>query len=492
VNDEPKIDDTSQSSDRFDELATTCFVIMPFGKKEVGGKEVDFNAIYKEIFEPAIQQVKTPEGKPLIPERTDMDAFSGSITQEMFEYIMYSRLAFADISGFNPNVFYEIGARHSAQESGTVLFRQTGHAIPFDITTIKVFEYDHEPATKVEASRTFITQVLSETLKRNRLDSPVRLALRAQWSGSPKTSATAEIQSMSQPPLPTEGIEVFSPLKMEQWKKQEIERFMRDAEESVRLGDLDMARTNYWGALRFDPLNTIARMRLGLTLKRQGQHYEALQEFATITKLAPDYGEAWKEKGIIEGLIARMIPKKKRQEAKWLPDGYASLERATLLIPDDFDAWSSLGGILKNVREDYANAHKMYTHASNLSDSHPYPFLNALKMEALHTGKLDLDPVRKQLKKAKKLRLAQTLATPPADTPWCYFDLAEIQLYQRDKDGFLDYVRKGIECCDAGWQPETFRDSLQKTLVAKGIAFDGLADGIKLLDEAIEEYKEKP
>ncbi len=128
-----------------------------------------------------------------------MDAFSGSINQEMFEYIMYSRMAFADISGFNPNVFYEIGARHSAQESGTVLFRQTGHAIPFDITTIKVFEYDYEPNDKVETSRTFITHVLSETLKRNRLDSPVRLALRAQWSGSSSPAPASQSETQSAP-----------------------------------------------------------------------------------------------------------------------------------------------------------------------------------------------------------------------------------------------------------------------------------------------------
>ena len=377
MNMNPKTDKVSQISDRFDELERTCFVIMPFGKKDVGGKEVDFTAIYHQIFEPAIRNVKTPENQPLIAARTDMDAFSGSVNQEMFEYIMYSRMAFADISGFNPNVFYEIGARHSAQESGTVLFRQTGHAIPFDITTIKVFEYDHEPDEKVEASRTFITNVLSETLKRNRLDSPVRLALRAQWGGGPRPAATS--QSVPETPPSVEHPVGSSRTCIEQWNKQVIEGFMRDAEEAIRIGDLDMARTNYWGALRFDPLNIVARMRLGLTLKRQGEHYQALQEFITVTKLAPDYGEAWKEKGIVEGLVARMIPASKRQKAKWLSDGYDSLKRATLLIPEDFDAWSSLGGMIKNVREDFATAQKMYAHAAKISDGHPYPLLNALK-----------------------------------------------------------------------------------------------------------------
>ena len=172
---------------------------------------------------------------------------------------------------------------------------------------------------------------------------------------------------------------------------------MRDAEEALRLGDLDMARTNYWAALRFDPLNIIARMRLGLALKRDGKHYEALEEFITITKLAPGYGEAWKEKGVVEGLIARKIPKGSRPA--WLPDGYDSLKRATMLIPEDFDVWSSLGGVLKNVRGDLAPAQQMYAHAANISDGHPYPLLNALKLEARDTGKLDLHPCANNWKK---------------------------------------------------------------------------------------------
>lgn len=482
MNTESNINNASQTTDRLEQLERTCFFIMPFGKKNVDGKEVDFTGIYNKIFEPAIGEVKTPEGQPLIPARTDMDAFSGSINQEMFEYIMYSRLAFADISGFNPNVFYEIGARHSAQESGTVLFRQSGHAIPFDITSIKVFEYDHQPPDKAEASRSFITRVISETLKRNRLDSPVRLALRAQWGGSPEPAS--ELMAQAQPMVDS----LPAPSQADNWRKQEIERFMLDAEEAIRFGDLEMAQTNYWGALRFDPMNIIARMRLGLILKRQGKHYKALEEFTTVTKVRPTYGEAWKEKGVVEGLIARMIPAGDRKKAKWLPDGYESLKRATMLISDDFDAWSSLGGVLKNVRADFVAARKMYAHAADISDGHPYPLLNALKLEALHTGKLDIKPVREQLKKAERLRLAQTKTVPATDTPWCYFDLAEIRLYQNEETGFIDFVNHGIESCDASWQPKSFRDSLHDTLIDKGIHFDGLSKGIKLLDDAIAAY----
>lgn len=470
---------------RLDELERTCFVIMPFGKKDVGGREVDFNAVFTEVFQPAIEQVTTPENEPLLAARTDMDAFSGSINQDMFEYIVYSRVAFADISGFNPNVFYEVGARHSAQESGTVLFRQTGHAIPFDITTIKVFEYDHEPTDSAEASRAFITQVLSDSLKRTHLDSPIRLALRAQWTGDPgrklPTSGTdREAVAIADQPPASNRTETTS---AEMWRKRETERFMRDAEEAARLGDLELAKTNYWGALRFDPLNVIARMRLGLTLKHQGRHYDALEEFTTVVKLAPSYGEAWREKGVVEGLIARRIPSEARNDVPWLADGYESLRRATKLNPNDFDAWSSLGGVLKNVRGDLAGARETYAHAAKISGGHPYPLLNALKLEAQATGALDLDAVEDQLAAAERLRRGQVEADPPTDTPWSFFDLAELRLYQNDEKGFIEFVKKGIASSDAEWQPETFRDTLHMSLVENGIDLPGLTEGLALIDE---------
>jgi hypothetical protein len=76
-----------------------------------------------------------------------------------------------------------------APAAGTVLFRQTGHPIPFDITTIKVFEYDR---ARPDDARALITRVVAETIAHNRLDSPVRLALRAQWGLGPENAATSD------------------------------------------------------------------------------------------------------------------------------------------------------------------------------------------------------------------------------------------------------------------------------------------------------------
>jgi hypothetical protein len=82
-----------------------CFVIMPFGKKKVAPpsdkkdgaaaapaeKQVDFDALYSDIFLPAIGAVDLPEGGKLEPHRTDQDFFTGDIKQDMFDYLEYSR-----------------------------------------------------------------------------------------------------------------------------------------------------------------------------------------------------------------------------------------------------------------------------------------------------------------------------------------------------------------------------------------------------------------
>jgi hypothetical protein len=172
-----------------------CFVIMPFGKKPVGDRTVDFDGLYDDIFVPAISAVSLPEGGKLEPRRTDKDFYSGDIKLEMFQYLEYSRFALADISGLNFNVAYELGARHRAREYGTAIFRQTQFSPPFDISSIKAFPYEFEPANKAAEAHELITRVLTESLVQNRLDSPVRLALGAQLASGKIDGLLAEFLS---------------------------------------------------------------------------------------------------------------------------------------------------------------------------------------------------------------------------------------------------------------------------------------------------------
>ena len=131
----------------------------------------------------------------------------------------------------------------------------------------------------------------------------------------------------------------------------------------------------------------------------------------------------------------------------------------------------------------------MYAHASAISDGHPYPLLNAIKLDVRDTGRLDLEPVKDQLKKAEELRRSQVEASPPEDVPWCFFDLAEICLYNGDKAEFQKLVEKGIEKCSQVWEVTTFRDSL-KPLVEKKIPLSGLVEGMKRIEEAVRKLEQ--
>jgi tetratricopeptide (TPR) repeat protein len=259
----------------------------------------------------------------------------------MFERLEYSRFVLCDLTGLNPNVMFELGMRFRARSSGTVLFRQPGTPLPFDITGVKVFEYDtREPAT----ARRFILQVLGEALKRNRVDSPIRRTLD---------------QRAAEPAAP------------------QMDGLLRDAESALASGDTATARAKYAQAVTLSPGDAVAHLRL-VTLEklRQDRNWATILAQASVaTGLMPGYAEAWRGRGIAEGQLWRSATDKAA-----VPDGVASLRRAIELNPQDFDAHASLGGILRRQQK-ATEALEAYRAAVAVSEGHPYPLLNVIKLE---------------------------------------------------------------------------------------------------------------
>ncbi len=425
-----------------------CFVIMPFGEKPVANEKgeqrtVDFDAIYDRIFEPALRAVALPEGGTLDPRRTDRDFFSGSISQEMFEYLEYSRMALADITGLNPNVFYELGVRHRARQAGTVIFRQLLAKIPFDINQIKAFPYEYEPDDHARESAALITRVVTESLGQNRMDSPVQLALQVQ-----------------------------------RHEHAFIEADLREAENALRVGDRARAVAAYTKAVAEDPGNNLLHLRRGLLLKDLGQWEAALDAFNQAVAMAPGYAEAHREKGIAENKLFHRAGR-----PGGMPDGLVALQRAAELNPGDYDAYASLGGALKRAGR-LPEALAAYERAVEVSHGHSYPLLNAITLAARLGGTLAIDGKRKfLLGRAEKSLRAQVASEPPYDPPWSFFDLAQVRLYAGDRAEFLSLVQRGIENATHAWQADTFRESLASLLEA-GVDLPGLREAIDVLTDA--------
>jgi Flp pilus assembly protein TadD len=407
--------------------SSTCFVIMPFRTKKLeDGREVDFDAIYERVFAPAIAAVELPEGGTLIPKRTDQDFFAGDISVEMFRYIEYSRIALADITGLNPNVLYEIGVRHHAHVSGTVIVRQTDARIPFDLNNVKAFPYEYDPEQRAAEARALITRVLCESLLQQRLDSPVQLTLNAQQQDPPAVQAN-----------------------------------LLAAENAIREHDVDRAIQKLARASAVVPGNSIIRQKLGLLLKEQGAWEEALIHFDAATTNTPLYADAWRELGIAEN---KLFTKNKSSAT-----GEESLRSAIRLNPNDFDALACLGGILKRARR-FDEALTQYQRSREISGGNSYPLLNEIKLRAKLSGTLELDhETRLALQRAEPGLRAQALAPSGAfNAPWSLFDLSEVRLHRGAPAEFLSVLRSGLKACTASYQPETHAQSLGLLLGIEG------------------------
>lgn len=110
------------------EEGDTCFVVMPFAKP-IGDH-------YEKIFEPAI----TKAG--LKPIRADNEIFgTGKIMDQVWSGISAARLLVAELTGRNPNVFYELGLAHALKKP-VVLVSSNESDVPFDLHHIRVIYYD--------------------------------------------------------------------------------------------------------------------------------------------------------------------------------------------------------------------------------------------------------------------------------------------------------------------------------------------------------------
>jgi tetratricopeptide (TPR) repeat protein len=109
---------------------------MPFGRKmDAAGRVTNFDSIYQNVIAPAVQQAG------LEPVRADEEKIGGTIHKPMFERLMLCHYAVADITGANPNVFYELGIRHALRPRSTVILFREGTVLPFDIVLVRGISY---------------------------------------------------------------------------------------------------------------------------------------------------------------------------------------------------------------------------------------------------------------------------------------------------------------------------------------------------------------
>lgn len=75
--------------------------------------------------------------------RADEIARSNRITDDVYDQIQMARFLIADITGQNPNVYYELGVSHALDKEVIVLV-QAGSPVSFDIRGVRYLEYSKD------------------------------------------------------------------------------------------------------------------------------------------------------------------------------------------------------------------------------------------------------------------------------------------------------------------------------------------------------------
>lgn len=111
-----------------------CFVVSPIGQD---GSEIRSNAdkLFKYVIKPVCEDCDFDAIR--VDQLNDVN----SITQTILEQLDSADLVIADMTGHNPNVFYEMGYRSRAKKP-MIHLKKKGESLPFDVNTIRTLEYD--------------------------------------------------------------------------------------------------------------------------------------------------------------------------------------------------------------------------------------------------------------------------------------------------------------------------------------------------------------
>lgn len=169
-----------------------CFVIAPIGEPESDERRRS-DQILKHIIKPAAKECGYSAT------RADEISEPGIITSQVIQRIVNDPLVIADLTGRNPNVFYELAIRHALRKPLVQMIRK-GDAIPFDVAATRVVLVDHHDLDSVEAAKMEITkQIRAAEKDAANVDTPISVALDLQLlkqSDDPEKRSLADLMSM--------------------------------------------------------------------------------------------------------------------------------------------------------------------------------------------------------------------------------------------------------------------------------------------------------
>jgi len=412
-----------------------CFVLMPFGRKEhEQNRTIDFDAVYRDMIAPAIAAAD------LDAIRADEEQVGGTIHKPMFERLMLCEYAVADLTGANPNVYYELGIRHARRPRSTVLLFCEGTKLPFDIALLRGIPYAID-ATGVprnpDKTALQITQRLAHMRDNPGDDSPIYQL----------------IKDLSREPVDHEKTDTFR-------EQAAYSREIKDALANARNQGLAAIR-ELAAAPRlqhFNDVETGVIIDLLLSYRAVGGYQEMIDLYHRVP-------EPLQRTTMVQEQYAFALNRAKRgDEAErvlkdLIAERGASSETNGLLGRVYKDRWkrARVEGDRIAASGELRRAIQTYVAGFEADWRDPFPGINALtlmQMQAQPGPRFD------EMLPVVRYAALKRVRRDTADY-WDYATMVELEVLADDPDAATEWLEQAIPLVREDWEPETTADNLK-------------------------------
>ena len=440
---------------------SVCFVLMPFGVKlDASGRSIDFNCIYDTIFKPAVSATG------LQPVRADEEQAQGFIHKLMYERLLLSEYAIADLTILNANVYYELGVRHVARPSTTIMTMAGQTGLPFDVAGLRALPYSLNaagaPVDAAGASAALVEQ-LKSCIARELVDSPIYQL----------------VEGMRPPPIDRNRTDVF---RERVAHFEEIKNRLADARagnkieliEAVEesLGSVSALEPNvaidlllsYRSVGAFEKMlqvvkgmdrtlsqTSMVRQLLAFAQNRLGQSQEAEENFKQVIATQGPSSE-------VNGLLGRVY-KDRWKQAKAAGDVF--LAKAFLR--------QAIQTYLEGFESDWRD---------------PYPGVNALTLMEIAD-----DPRRQALFPAVRYSVERRLARKGTPDYWDYATRLELAILAGEADASAEAIGDALFARPSLWQLESTVENLGLIADARAARNSGGKEASIAVDEFTKRIK---
>jgi hypothetical protein len=145
----------------------TCFIIAPIGADGSPTRRRS-DQLCRFVITPVLTQC----GYTAI-QRADEVACPGLIDTQIMRSLVSAELVVADLTGHNPNVFYELAFRHTTTKAAVQLIEHD-NPLPFDVAQLRTIKYNLSDPDAIERCKSELKAQVEHTERDPFSDNPIR------------------------------------------------------------------------------------------------------------------------------------------------------------------------------------------------------------------------------------------------------------------------------------------------------------------------------